>query len=352
VATFAVSEGGLTVNTLKKIFFVLIGLVVLFVVVGFLLPKERHVERSIFIDTPPSVVFSQVNGFKHFNEWSPWVAVMPDAEYTFEGPDYGVGSKMSWSVTEPKEESGSQTIVASTPYERVDIELEFGGQGIAQAAYLLHPENDGTQLTWTFDTDFGLNIIGRYWGLMLNRQMGPLYAQGLTSLKRIAEELPKVDWSDLEIGITEVPSTTMAYFTGSAGNDPDEIGAALGAAYGRVALFISTNELQIAGQPLAITNFWDERGWGFDAGIPVSGAPARGVGPDSPVRMGETYGGRVVRAVHVGPSTSLEKTHAIVEAFISAHRLELHGRSWEVFVSDPGDTPEEELITEIFYPVR
>jgi len=339
-------------NVLKKIFFVLVALVVIFVVIGFLLPRQRHVERSIIVDTPPSVVFSQVNGFRDFNDWSPWVAVMPDAQYAFEGPDFGVGSKMSWTATEPRPETGSQTIVASTPYERVDIELDFGGQGIAQAQYLLQPDGDGTQLTWTFDTDFGLNILGRYWGLLLERQLGPLYAQGLTNLKRIAEDLPKVDWSGIDIGITEVPSTTIAYFTGSSGGESEDIGAALGAAYGRVAMFISANGLQIDGQPIAIANYWDERGYGFDAGIPVSGVPSRGAGPDSPVRMGETYGGRVVRAVHVGPYTGLEETHAIIKAFVVAHNLEANGRPWETFVSDPGNTPEEELTTEIYYPVK
>jgi effector-binding domain-containing protein len=306
----------------------------------------------VFIDAPPSVVFSQVNGLRHFNDWSPWVAVMPDAEYTFEGPDFGVGSTIRWSSTGPRPESGRQTIVASTPYERVDAEIGFDGRDTSQIAYLLEPENGGTHLTWSFDTDFGINLLGRFRGLLLDRQLGPLFAQGLTNLKRIAEELPKVDWSDLEIGITEVPSRTIAYFTGSSGSDPNEVAAALGAAYGRVAMFISANGLQIDGQPIAIANYWDERGYGFDAGIPVSGAPERGAGPDSPVRMGETYGGRVVRAVHVGPYSGLEETYGVVEAYVTAHKLEANGRSWNVFVSDPGDTPEEELITEIYYPVR
>jgi effector-binding domain-containing protein len=345
-------SGRLEVQVFKKIMWALVAIVLILVVIGFLLPRQRHVERSIFIDAPPSVVFSQVNGFRYFNEWSPWVAVMPDAEYTHEGPDFGVGSKLSWTATEPREEQGSQTIVASTPYERIDAEIDFGSQGSAQTAYLLRPEDAGTNLTWSFDTDFGLNILGRYWGLLLDRQLGPMYAQGLANLKRIAEDLPKVDWSGVEIGITEVPSKTIAYFTGSSGTAAEEIGAALGAAYGRVAMFVSANGLQMDGQPLAIANFWDERGYGFDAGIPVSGTPARGAGPDSPVRMGETYGGRVVRAVHVGPYTGLEETYAIVEAFMAAHRLEANGRSWNVFVSDPGNTPEVELKTEIYYPVK
>jgi effector-binding domain-containing protein len=117
-------------------------------------------------------------------------------------------------------------------------------------------------------------------------------------------------------------------------------------------MFISANGLQIDGQPIAIDNYWDERGYGFDAGIPVSGTLARGAGPDSPVRMGETYGGRVVRSVHVGPYPDLGETYGIVEAFITAHKLEPNGRNWNVFVSDPGDTPEEELMTEIYYPVK
>ena len=339
-------------KVLKRILFAIVALAVILVVVGFLLPRERHVERSIFIDSPPSVVFSQVNGLESFNEWSPWVAMMPDAVYEYEGPEFGVGAKMSWTTGGPEAEVGSQTIVGSSPYDQVDVELDFGDQGEAQARYSLQPEGNGTQLTWSFDTDFGFDLVGRYWGLLLDRQLGSMYVQGLTNLKRITEQLPKVDWSNLEIGITDVPSQTIAYFSGSAGNDPDDIGAALGAAYGRVAVFISANGLQIDGQPLAITNYWDERGWGFDAGIPVSGVPDRGVGPDSPVRMGETYGGRVVRAVHIGPYTGLEQTYEIVGAFMAAHDLEPNGRTWEVFVSDPGNTPEEELKTEIYYPVN
>ncbi len=339
-------------KVLKKLMIGVVAIVVILLVIGFLLPRTRHVERSVIIDAPASVIFAQVNGFQNFNEWSPFVAVMPNASYGFEGPDYGVGSKITWEVTEPEAEVGSQTIVASTPYERVDLELDLGPQGDGQSTYLLQDAEGGTRLTWTFDTDFGLDIPGRYWGIFLDRQLGPLYAQGLANLKRIAETLPNVDWSDIEIGLAVVPSTTIAYATGNSGPDPTEISAALAAAYGKVLGFVSTNGLQLAGQPLAITNYWDDRGFGFDAGIPVSGNPGRGVGPDSPVRMGETYGGRVVRAIHVGSYTDLQQTYAKVNAFTAAHKLQTNGRPWEVFVSDPGNVAESELVTEVYYPVK
>jgi len=339
-------------KVLRKILIAVMVVVVLIVVIGFMLPKTRHVERSVVIDAPPCVVFAKVNGLRSFNDWSPFVAVVPDAEYEFAGPDFGVGAKITWTVTEPKPEVGSQTIIASTPYERVDVELDLGAQGIAQATYTLQPEGSGTHLTWAFDTDFGLNIFGRYFGLVLDRQRGPLYAQGLANLKRIAEELPMVDWSDIEIGIANVPSRTIAYATGSSGREPADIAAALGAAYGRVAVFVTANGLRLDGHPIAINNYWDDRGYGFDAGIPVGGTPARGTGPDSAVRMGETYGGRVVRAVNVGPYTNLQTTYEKVVAFMAVHEMENNGRSWDVFVSDPGNTPEEELITEVYFPAK
>lgn len=339
-------------KVLKRLLFGVVAIFVILLVIGFLLPRTRHVERSVAIGAPACVVFAQVNGFRNFNDWSPFVAVMPDASYSFEGPDFGVGAKIRWEAAGPDADVGSQTIVASTPYERVDIELDLGAEGDAQSAFLLAEENGATLLTWAFDTDFGLDIPGRYWGIFLDRQLGPLYAQGLANLKRIAEALPAVDWSDVEIGLTTVPSTTIAYATGSSGPDPTEISAALATAYGRVVGFVSTNGLQLAGQPLAITNYWDDRGWSFDAGIPVSGSPTRGAGPDSPVRMGETYGGRVVRAVHVGPYDTLQDTYPKIDAFIVAHGMEMNGRPWEVFVSDPGNVAEDEIVTEIYYPVK
>ena len=48
------------------------------------------------------------------------------------------------------------------------------------------------------------------------------------------------------------------------------------------------------------------------------------------------------------PATCQDK----VEAFITVHKLAANGRPWDVWVSDPGSVPEEELITEVYYPVK
>ena len=164
----------------------LIGLamvVVVAVTIGLLLPRSVHVERSIVIEAPPSVVFALVNDYRAFNRWSPWARIDPDTEYQFEGPASGVGARMRWDSDHPSVGSGSQEIIASEPNRRVAMALDFGAQGTATAYYDLAPQGAHTRITWGFDTDFGYDLLGRYFGLLFDRLIGADYERGLANLK-------------------------------------------------------------------------------------------------------------------------------------------------------------------------
>ncbi len=336
---------------LKKLLIGLLALVVLLVVVGLLLPGSTHVERSIVISAPQSTVFALVNGFARFNEWSPWAKIDPQTQYTYDGPAQGVGAHQGWQSDHRDVGSGSQTITASEPYSRVESDLDFGPQGTAQAFFDLTPEGDAVNVTWGFDTSFGMNLVGRYFGLMMDGFLGPQYEEGLAGLKSLAESLPRADWSDLAVETTRVEPVPIAYTSGSSSTDAAAIGEALGAAYGQVGAFLGRHRLAPAGQPITINTSWDDAGWTFDAGIPVASAAAAEVAEDSPVKIGKSYGGKVLKVVHTGAYTHLQATYEKIEAYLAAHGLEATGRSWAEWVSDPGETPEEELITHIYFPL-
>ena len=337
---------------LKILLIGLVAVVALLAIVGFLLPSTAHVERSTVIAAPQSTVFALVNGFPRFNEWSPWAKIDPDTRYTHEGPTHGVGAKQSWESEHPDVGAGSQEITVSEPYSRVESALDFGPQGTATAFFDLSPEAGGTKVVWGFDTSFGANIILRYVGLMFDGMLGPQYEEGLAALKSLAESLPQADWSDLEIEITEVEPVTIAYASGTSSQESEAIGQALGAAYGQVLAFLGRHSLSPAGQPLTINTSWGEDGFVFDAGIPLAAAPEDEIPEDSAVQVGATYGGKVVKAVHKGAYTGLSGTYEKVYAYVACHGLEVVDRSWDVWVSDPGSTPEEELITHVYFPVK
>jgi uncharacterized protein YndB with AHSA1/START domain len=172
---------------LKGLVVFLVGVVLLFVVVGLFLPQQAHVERSITTTASPATVFGLVDGFRRFNEWSPWARIDPATKYTFSGPDTGVGARMEWSSAHPDVGSGSQEVIAVEPGRRVTNRLDFGMDNPTTSTILLEPQGTGTRVTWSLDSDFSGSLIGRYFGLALDRMVGPDYEKGLAQLQGVAE---------------------------------------------------------------------------------------------------------------------------------------------------------------------
>ncbi|MDH3637817.1 MAG: SRPBCC family protein [Gammaproteobacteria bacterium] len=171
----------------KRLLVVLSVLAILIIAIGVFLPDRAHVERSIIIAASPDKVFPFINNFREFNKWSPWFARDPAMKIVFEGPETGVGSKMSWRSQHAEIGAGSQELITSEPNSRVRTHLDFGRQGTATAEFKLIAQGDATQVTWGFDAEFGWDLIRRYVGLMFDRMIGPDYENGLAKLKSLAE---------------------------------------------------------------------------------------------------------------------------------------------------------------------
>jgi effector-binding domain-containing protein len=337
---------------LKKFLLFLALLAVLLIVVGFFLPSTAHVERSITIGAPPCTIFAVVNTFQTFNEWSPWYELDPNTRYTFSGPPIGPGAKMSWTSDNPDVGNGSQEIVASEPCTLVRTKLDFGEEGVADAFFRLEPAGTATRATWGFDTDFGYNLIGRYFGLFFDSMLGPDYEKGLQNLKTFAENLPETDFAELQAEITTVAPLTIAYVTATTGTEDSEIEQAITAAYGQVMQFVSERGLLQTAPPVIINTSMEPSGYVFDAAVPINEAPVDPPADDSPVKIGRTYEGTALKFIHRGPYSELPKTYEKIEAYIAAHGFEVTDRSWDQYLNDPTTTPPEDLITHIYFPVK
>jgi len=169
----------------------LLVLLILLVVIGLLIPSSGRVERHIEIDASPAKVFPQVNSMRAFHAWSPWSALDPNTKYSFEGPESGIGSKMTWGREKENIGAGSQEIIRSTPDSEVVTDLNFGEDLGGRATFLLSPnEHGGTHIIWRFDAEFGWNLFDRYFGLILDGLLGGSYQDGLKTLKHRVESLP------------------------------------------------------------------------------------------------------------------------------------------------------------------
>ncbi|AOE50563.1 SRPBCC family protein [Kangiella sediminilitoris] len=174
---------------LKNLLLIIAAIAIVLIVVGFFLPQTAHVERSITIDASRDTVFQKVNSFEDYNSWSPWFERDPNAAYQYSGPDSGVGAKMSWQSDNPQVGNGTQEIIESDYPEYVKAEIYFGEEPEPSYAEFIIEEVgiQKTKLTWTFDIDFGSNLIGRYYGIFMDDMLGPEYQKGLRSLKQQIE---------------------------------------------------------------------------------------------------------------------------------------------------------------------
>ncbi|HZF25251.1 MAG TPA: SRPBCC family protein [Steroidobacteraceae bacterium] len=341
---------------LKPILIGLAAFILLLALIGLFLPSAAHVERSVRIAAPPGEVYAIVNDLHRFNDWSPWFEKDPKAKYSYTGPQSGVGARVEWQSKVSSVGSGSQEIVESVPEQRVRTKLDFGSSGTATAQFLLAPEGTGTGVTWALDTTFGGNLLARYFGLAMDSMVGTDYEQGLGNLKALAESaLPAPAGQTFDISEVDVMPRDIAYVEGTTSLDPDAISKALAAAYSQIGEYLQAQALTQKGAPLAINRFYDESGWGFQAGIPVAGltdASRSAASASSIVKLGQTYSGRALKGVHIGDHSTLPDAYRALEDYMVARGLDSNGPSWEEYVSDPVATPPEKLQTDVFMPVK
>lgn len=335
-----------------KILYAIVIALVLFLVVGLVLPREVHVERTMAIDRPASTVFTLLNSFESFSEWSPWSERDPDIVYEYSGPAIGAGAHMSWSGDPRLVGNGWQEIIESKPWALIRVQLELDQQGRAISYFQIDPAGSGTRLTWGFDSNlvegqgfFGA-LLARYFGLFFDQWIGADYEQGLMRLKAFAEALPAADFSDLEVEIIEAEALDILYIVTDSRQAPGGVAAGLAAAYQEIIMFMTEHSIEMQSQPMAITRAWDAQDYEFHAAIPVSTIAVELSGN---VRAGQSPSGPAVRVVHRGPYDRMSPSYEKLAAYMAVHGLKEGRVSWEHYISNPGQTPAGEIITHIYF---
>ena len=338
-------------NSLVQKLMIAMGVLVLaLVLVGLALPQHARVVASLEIDARPATIFALVNDFDRVVLWSPWVASDPNARIEISEPSSGVGAAMRWDGLVIG--TGSQVIETSMPYEHIGTLMNPGQTGAARSWFDFRETANGTLVEWTFESDYGYNLVGRYAALLLNGVIRRDYEYGLRRLADLAESLPRTDFSDLAVEHVEVAAQAIAYRSTSSSPNPEATADALGKAYFRILNFIDAQGLQEAGAPMLISRALHGNEMRFDAAIPIRGVSATTPTEAEGVRRGQSYAGKAVKARHRGPYRDLVQTHRKITAYLAAHGIERNGDAWESFVNDPTTVEESEILTDVYYPIR
>ncbi len=182
----------------KRVLLSVLGIYLIALAAGFLLPKETIVSRNIVVDAPQALVFELVSNHKDFARWSPWAKKDPSMKVELSGPEKGVGSKQSWSSKHPQVGTGESVYTEYEPYTRARTQMTFD-QGGGDAVFNVKALSDNqTEVEWLFETAHS-NIFERYIGyFLIDNMIGGEYEVGLNDLKTLAESLPAVVTEEVE----------------------------------------------------------------------------------------------------------------------------------------------------------
>lgn len=163
--------------------------VVGFVIVVAMQPAALEVERSATIEAPPEVVFEQVDDFRNWESWSPWLQEDSDAEGRFDGAERGEGAIFEWRGTD-EYGAGRMTIVESRPTEYIEIKLEFFEPYESVSTTFFGFEESGgggTDVTWSMYSEH--NFMSKAISLFMDveEMIGEDYQEGLSRLDEVVQ---------------------------------------------------------------------------------------------------------------------------------------------------------------------
>ena len=172
-----------------KIIVVILLLVIAFVLIaGIFVSKTYHLEKDITINAPQEKVWNNVNSLQAMEKWSPWTDIDPNMKISHEGQQGTVGSVYRWEGNRDAG-SGNQTITKLQQPARVETHLNFikPFKGEADTYIVLDGAENGTKVSWGFDTRYSypMNVMQLF--IDMDDMMGKQYDKGLSKLKSLSE---------------------------------------------------------------------------------------------------------------------------------------------------------------------
>jgi effector-binding domain-containing protein len=122
----------------------------------------------------------------------------------------------------------------------------------------------------------------------------------------------------------------------------------LGQAYGQIFTYLGELGEGPAGAPYMGYYNMDMQDLDVEIGVPVN----RALPGKEAVQSKQLPGGKVVTCLYIGPYHEMRPAYDAINQYIQEHGLLPTGVVYEIYISDPSQTPPQELQTLIVFPLN
>lgn len=301
-------------------------------------------ESSIEVNANIETVRSALTDFKTWPVWSPWIYVEPSTQLDYFGMAGQLGTGNSWYGE--KVGQGKISLTKSEPY-RLECDLQFLKPFKSQADVyfdLSAIDDNSTSVTWGMNS--ALPIFMFWMTGKMSAMITADYRRGLLLFKDYIE-LESIPSKATFDGIVQV---AQAHYIGLHGEAAmDQLSDVMP---GQFAMLDEATQNMQATQAFTICNRLDIEASRMDYTAAIAVDQQGSV--ESPLVRGTRAACSALKVTHVGPYRHLGNawSQAVTEQRHGKHKMVKRAPPFEVYVSDPTNTPENDLITEIYIPIH
>lgn len=327
-------------------------LIIAFLVLGLVLPKAYHVERSVSISAPQDLIFEQVKYFKNTSKWEPFGAYDTAMVTTIEGIDGTVGAKSHWKGNK-NVGSGSQEIFSIEENKCVHIKMRFiePFESESMTYYDLSPENGQVKVTWGFDgiNKFPWNALSIF--MDMDKMLGGDFEKGLADLKIICENLA-AQKAKYGFVIEEFDFKGKTYISKKEILKFDKMEAFFAKNFYTIAQLIGEKGIEMDGYPTGFYWSWDMEKMTSETAVAM---PVKNVteSPASEFELITLPQNKALKIKYLGSYEKIGDAHLAMDAYMKDHGLKQLVPVMEVYVTDPMAEPDTtKWITKVIYFVE
>lgn len=302
-----------------------------------------NVTKSISIQASPEKVYAIISDYQHWPKWSPWLITEPDVKVEVKtgGKEYNWQGKRTGS--------GEMKMIKENPSQRLDMIIHFlkPWKSTAPVWFELKQQGQATEVTWgmTGSLPFFMFFMTK----MMTAYIGMDYERGLLMLKDYVEtgSVPsKLDFKGINqyAGNKYIGIKTMCTKNALSDKMADD--------FGKLSAWAAKNASLVAGPGFSIYHTWDmvKGKVVYTAAFPVKETPDQL--PEGFI-SGSIPLMKVNTIAHIGPYKHLGNawtTHYMMQR-AKEYKYRKGIDPFEVYLNMPGQVPNDQLVTEIHFPV-
>ena len=308
------------------------------------------IESSVVINKNSQEVHRVLGDFKEWLPWSPWLYMEPEAHLDYRGQAGQIGHGYVW--TGDLTGAGGMTMTRCDP-ERLEMDLQFIKPFKSQAKVGFTVREQGAdQISVTWDMASSLPFFMFFMVSTMKAMITSDYERGLRLLKDYVETGVIPTKSEV-VGIVDVPGQ---HFIGvTAETSMADIGQFMENSMSTLSEYTQSNDLTPKGPPLTVYDKMMISKQRCVCTVAHSISDAENLPPPiPPIVAGQIQSCRALKVIHKGRYDHLGNAWSTAIANQRAQKLKPSKTQppFEVYISDPAKTAAEELITEIYVPIR